>query len=379
MRNIKRFIGLFLITSISISLIACNRQKQKKEGEEATQKFDIKIATNILETYMGYITKENSEDAKKLYSKELLKKHKGSSKTDLKIFGYKLDETNEVGRSAVFKVRVAKSIQDKPAATLDIYNIKVEKEENDYKISEINSTTEKDAFFESYGIRVRDKNNVKTNLLIDPSGIPQYTYPKDDSAKVGKLEVPKSPFGIMSFAYSGERIALTTQSKDAYIAVVKIDETQSVQGGGAGGGQGGGGQGGQGGQGGASGQGAAGGSSNMNIRETPVGKEINSIDLIKDAKIELVTFSLEEKFVLVQYNKSNKGKTIRVYDTDSGELIPVDFEEQYPLGKVDVIFSSFDKDALNFEVLEKSTTDKKQAQLIGKWQVDLKEYKVKKL
>lgn len=370
---------MLLITCISVSLMACNRKKQQKEGEEAARKFDIKIATNILETYMGYIAKEDLESAKKLYSEELLKKQKASPKTELKVFGYKLEETNEVGRSAVFKVRVAKAMQDKPAATLDIYNIKVEKEENNYKISEIDSTTEKDAFFESYGIRVRDKNNVKTNLLIDHSGLPQYAYPRDDGAKVGKLEVPKEPFRIINFAYSGERVAVTTQTKDAYIAVIKIDETQSVQGGGGAGGGGGGGQGGgQGGQGGASGQGA-GGSSNVNIRETPVGKEINSIDLIKDAKVELVTFSLEEKFVVAQYNKSNKGTSIRVYDTDSGELIPVDFEEQYPLGKVDVKFSSFDKDALNFEVLEKPTTDKEQAKLIGKWQVDLKEYKVKKL
>jgi hypothetical protein len=378
MRNIKRVIGMLLIICISVSLMACNRQKQKKEGEEATRKFDIKIATNILETYMGYITKGDLESAKKLYSKELLKKQKSSPKAELKVFGFKLDETNEVGRSAVFKVRVSKAMQDKPAATLDIYNIKVEKEENDYKISEIDSTTEKDAFFESYGIRVRDKNNVKTNLLIDHSGLPQYAYPRDDSAKVGKLEVPKSPFGIISFAYSGERVAVTTQTKDAYIAVIKIDETQSVQGGGGAGGGGGQGGGGQGGQGGAAGQGA-GGSSNVNIRETPVGKEINSIDLIKDAKVELITFSLEEKYVVAQYKKSNKGTSIRVYDTDSGELIPVDFEEQYPLGKVDVKFSSFDKDALNFEVLEKPTTGKEQAQMIGKWQVDLKNYKVKKL
>jgi uncharacterized membrane protein YgcG len=380
MKNAKGFVTLFLILCITITFSGCKKQQdQKQESNEAKQKFDIKVATNIIETYMGYLTKEDMESAKKLYSEDLLEKHKGVSKTELKVFGYKMDEINEVGKSALFKVRVTKAVPDKPAATLDIYNIKVIKKEDKYLIDEVNSMTEKDAFFEEEGLRVRDKNNIKTNLLLDRSGIPQFAYPKDDNAKINKVTIPKDKFGILNFSYSGERIAITTNGKDSYIAVVKVDETMSVQGGGGGGGGNGGGGGGAegGGAGGAGGQGAGG--STARARETPVGKEINSIDIINDSKIELLTFSLDEKYVLVQYNKNNKGTNIRVYDTDSGELIPVNFEEEFPLGKVDVKFSSFDKNALNIEVVEKSTTDKSQAQLLGKWQIDLKKYELKKL
>lgn len=371
----RRFWGVFLIVVILTAFVGCSKDDdQKKESEEAKQKFDIKVATNILETYMGYLIKEDMESAKKLYSEELLEKHKGTSSTDLKVIGYKMDEVNEVGKSALFTVRVAKSVPDKPIATLDMYSIKIMKEENDYLISEIEGRTEKDAFIEEEGIRLRDKNNVKTNLLIDKTGIPQFAFPKDDSAKVNKVEVPKDKFGIINFAYSGEKIAITTQSKDAYISVVKIDESLSVQGGGAGGGAG---SGGSGTGGGAGGQGAAG--PNIRVRETPVGKEINSIDLIKDGKVELVAFSLDEKFILAQYNKNSMGTSIRVYEADSGELIPISFEEEFPFGKVDVKFASFGKDTLNIEVAESKNTDKSQAQLIGKWQIDLKDYKMKKL
>lgn len=373
MKNIKRLLCYTLVfISIMIST-SCSKNKEEPKAEEEKEEFDIKIAKNILDTYMGYLIKEDIESAKKLYSKKLLEKDKGLSKTELKIFGYMTDEINEVGKSGLFKVRVARSNPNKSSCTLDIYNVKIEKESTDYKISEINSSVEKEVFGQNNTLRNRSKNNIKTNLLIDFEGIPQYTYPKDDKGKVNKVVVPKSNFGIISFAYSGDRIAINTYDKNSFIGVVKIDESLAVQGGGSGGGgdssgSGGGGAGGQ-----------QGGSSSVGAREIPIGKELTAMDLISDSKVELLTFSLDEKYILVQYTKPQLGTNIRVYDVASGDLIPVSFEDMFPIGKVDVVFSSFDKDVLNIEVVEKKTTDKSISQLIGKWQVDLKEFKLKKL
>ena len=365
MKNIKKLLCFTLVFfSIMIST-SCGKSKEEPEKEEKKEEFDIKIASNILDTYMGYLIKEDIESAKKLYSKELLEKDKGLGNTELKIFGYMTDEINEVGRSGLFKVIVTRANQNKSSCTLDMYNIKVEKEKTDYKISEINSEVEKEAFGQNNTLRNRSKNNIKTNLLIDFEGIPQYTYPKDDIGKLHKVVVPKSNFGIINFAYSGDRIAINTYDKDSFIGIIKIDESLAAQGGGGGDSSGGGGQ--------------QGGSSSVGAREIPIGKELTAIDLIFDSKVELLTFSLEEKFILVQYKKPLLGTNIRVYDVASGDLIPVSFEEKFPLGKVDVVFSSFDKDALNFEVVEKKTTEKTLSQLIGKWQVDLKKFKMKKL
>jgi hypothetical protein len=365
----KKLCAIFLMLIMVISSSACKKQA-KKEDDQTKQNFDIKIATNIVDTYMSYLIKEDLESAKKLYSEELSKKNKGVYETNLKINGYKVEEVNEVGKSALFKVKVVMNTLNSPSATLDIYNIKIEKDKDNYLINEINSMSEKDAFFEDEGIRIRDKNNVKTNLLIDKTGIPQFAYPKDDSAKVNKIEVPKEKFSMLNFSFSGEKLAITTEGKSSYIGIVEVDETLAAQGGASSGGNtsGGGGNGKE-----------QGGGSTTKTKETPIGKEVASIDIINNAKIELVTFSLDEKFVLVQYLKNNIGTNIRVYDTDSGELIKVNFEEKFPPGKVDVKFSSFSKDALNIEVLEKKGTDKEQAKLLGKWQVDLKKYELKKI
>ena len=40
-------------------------------------------------------------------------------------------------------------------------------------------------------------------------------------------------------------------------------------------------------------------------------------------------------------------------------MIPINFEEKYPLDKVEIVFSSYDKETLNYEVVPKKSGDKK--------------------
>lgn len=369
----KKILTAVISLMLVFNVVGCKQQTQKQQKKEEKEKFDINIATNILETYMGYLNTGDMESAKKLLSDKVTKKGVNSYNTDLKILGYKTDEVNEVGRSGMFRVKVARSVSGKPTALLDNYSIKVEMEKKDYKITEINVKPEKEAFAEGIGIRMKDKTNAKTNLIIDSSGIPGYTYPKDDNAKINKAPVPKGNFGIAVFNYSGERLAITTHDGDSYIGVVKIDETQASQGGGGGAGGGGGGGGG------GAGAGSTGGGSVTIVKEPPIGKDITSMDLIKDSTIDMLSFSQEEKHLVVQYKLKNGSTTLRLYDVDSGDLADFDFQKKYPPENVDVMFSSFDKDALNFEVKEKAATGKEHTELLGKWQLSLKDYKVKRL
>jgi hypothetical protein len=238
----------------------------------------------------------------------------------------------------------------------------------------VKNETEKEAFLEQGTLRVRSKNNIKTNLLIDSSSFPQYTFAKDDKGNLSKQIVPRNKFSVMNFGYEGERIAISSYDKDSYIGIIKIDESMATQGG-AGGGQGGqgGGEGGQGGEGGKQG-------SQSMAREKPIGKEMTSLDILKDAKVEFMTFSNGEKFLVTQYIKPSLGRCIRIYNTDSGELSKEKLEEKYPYGKVEIIFSSFDKDVVNFEVIQKDMNDKAAAELAGKYQMELKEdFKIKRL
>jgi len=358
---LKKFLSYFIIVFYVFSFIGC----AKKESEEKPKvnAFEIKVAANVVDNYMNYIMKEDYENGKKLYAKELLKKVPATILSNMKIKGYKVIESNEVGRSGVFKVRVTRTSIVSSESCLDEYSIKIVKDGAEYRISEINSIPHKEAFVEGNGIRFRDKRNIKTNLIIDVAGLPKFVYSRDDVVQLYKITVPIKEFSSINFSYEGEKIAVTTYDKNSFIGIVSIDESLAVQGD----------------AGKAGGQGSQGGGSDVMAKEKPIGKELITLDLLFNCKVDFMTFSLDEKFLLVQYTKENMGKYIRVYKVDNGEMIPVNFEKDYPLEKVQIVFSSFGEDSMTYEVIPKANVTSTETDIIGKWKLDLKDFTLDKL
>ncbi|MFL0248645.1 hypothetical protein [Candidatus Clostridium stratigraminis] len=368
--NIKKFfVYMFLILAFMCVTGCGNKNEEKPKAQE--NEFEIKVAQNVVELYMKSLMKDDLEGARKLLTKDLSLKTKNEGNSDLKVKGYSIEETSEIGESGFFKVKVTRMNLKEPVATLDNCSIKVIMEGSDYKISDVKNEAEKEAFFENYTIRIRNKDNLKTNLLIDSSSFPQYVFSKDDKGNLTKLPVPRSSYSVMNFGYVGEKVAISTFEKDSFLGLIKIDESMATQGGSTGGG----GDQSQGDQ----GKGGEKGGGTISLREKPIGKQMTALDLIKDSKIEFMTFSNGEKFILAQYNKTNAGRCIRVYNTDSGDLIKVKFENEYSYGKVEIIFLSFDKDVLNYEVIQRDMKDKSASEQAGKYQLDLKGFKIKRL
>jgi len=347
-----------------VTITSCKKNEETSKKQEAT--FDIKAASNLVEAYMNAVENGNMENIKKFYSAKLLKNVVASENKEFKVVGFNILETSKVGESGLFKIRVARSSTVKPLASLDEYVIKVIKEGFDYKIDDTNNIGIKEAFPEYSEIRLKSKNNVNTNLLFDMDTIPNYAFSKDDKANMLKLPVPKSNFGIMAFSYNGDMLALTTFDSDSFIGYVKINEAMEVQNAGKEEGAGGGGK-------------STDKTQSGNAREKPVGKELIILDLIKGSKIEFITFSQDEKYIGLEYNKASFVRCIRVYKTDNGDMIDYKFEEKFPINLVDVNFSSFDKEVINFDVVAKNPSDKSLNDYIGKWQLNIKELKSKKI
>lgn len=367
-KKIVRLIAIItvLITS-SCFQIACSNGNKTESNAKKEAKFDIKTATNVADTYMKYLMKDDIENAKKLYSTQLLQKSDTKIDKDLKIKGYNISDVTEMGKSGLFKIKVTRLNLKKAYTSLDEYTVKIEMEGNDYKISETKDMVMAEAFNEDYQIRYKNKNNVKTNLIIEMTSIPSYGIPKDDNSNVNKEVIPKNAFGPINFSYSGDMLCITTQSEDAFSSIVKIDETLAVQGDG------------EKKQGDTQKQSGNGNNEATKERERPIGKNITNLDIIKSCTIEFMTFSMDEKFLLIQYNKPGVGRFIRVYKTDNGDIIPFKFEKNYPIELVDTVFSSFDKGVLNFDVVERNSTNKAATSMLGKWQLNLKTFKANKM
>ena len=228
-RWISKIALILILVVLHVISVGCTSSK-KEENKESSESFDMKAATNVADTYMKYLIKEDIENSKKFYSKNLLKNAAPEENKNLKILGYNLTDTSEVGKSGIFKMKVSRSDITKPFSSLDEYSIKIVKEGADYKISETNNTVQKEAFTEDDQIRLRNKNNVNTNLIVDIDSIPSYAFSKDDKTNIDKIQVPKTKFGFVNFSYGGDNLAISTQDKDSYIAIVKIDESLAVQG-----------------------------------------------------------------------------------------------------------------------------------------------------
>jgi hypothetical protein len=199
------------------------------------------------------------------------------------------------------------------------------------------------------------------------AGMPQYVYSKDDGGMAFKLETPLNNFGNITFSYKGDSLGVTSYGKDVFVGIVKIDETLATEGtesqsGSSGGASAG-----------------AGGNSSLMAKEKPIGKEIVTLDYLKNSKADFMVFSQDEKFIMLQYTKLGAWNCLRVYKSYNGELIPFKFEEKYVMDKIDIKYSSFGKDVLNYEVIPKSNAGKGENQLNGKWQLNLKDFTTKKL
>ncbi|MEW8955184.1 head-tail adaptor protein [Clostridium sp.] len=360
----RRKLWLLFFLLIMVSIIGCNSSSNKKDKSEE-EKFNTQIAKNVADNYMNALMANNIDEAKKCLDKSIIEKTKIESKSNLVIAGWQTEDSTEVGKASLFKVKTAKIMKDKPYSLLEEYKLKVSKKDGEYKINDISTTESQEVFMENGAIRVRNKDNVKTQLVVDMSGIPNYAYPKTDGANIERLETPKSEFGIMTLSYSGSKLAISTKGNGkSYVAILVIDDSMQTQGG----------QGGGGSQSGAEegGGGSSGKESKTGPREIPIGKKILSIDLLKD-EIDLITFSKTEKFLNVQY-KNQGGTYIKLYNAESSEVMSKEIEDKFPKSKYDVTLVRFEEENLIFEV--KGKTDNVEN---GKYEIDLKDFKIEKL
>ncbi|MFX0549683.1 hypothetical protein ACOAKC_10160 [Hathewaya histolytica] len=364
MKN-KRLILLVSILILNLTLIGCAKVKKEKAIE--SNEFNIKSGLVIVENYMRYLSNTDYNNAKKLFTKELYENTKELKNNELDVKGYSIENISEVGKSALIEMKVVRSKPKSPQAFLDNYTIKVVKEGAEYKISKIDYSPEKEGFPEAHQIRQKNKNNVKTDLITEMETIPNYYFPKDDGGNISKISVSKSNFGPMQFSYSGEKIAISTSGENPYLGVISIEDsvaTQGQEGGESGGGE--------------KTQGQDENKNTTGVKEKPIGKEIVSLDILKGCKLDFMVFSEDGETLVCQYEK-DAGKAIRLYRTGNGDILPIGFKEAFPIDKVDILFDSFNKESLNFEIKKREGVKGVETSIPGKYKVDLKELKISKL
>lgn len=358
--KIFRIIIVIMILSCSVSIFACT----KKENENSNKKgksFDIKETIKVAEDYMDNLMKGDYDACKNLYSEKFkseLIKTSSNMVNEMPIMGYKIEETNQVGYSGMIKIDVTRASLNASYGTLHQYIIKISKIDDKYLIDSIVSTALKETFSKGITMRIRSKDDVNTNLLANFSGIPKYSFSKDDKSEMFKLKVPMQSFGACCISYSGEKVCIsTTDLKDVYLAIISVDESLKTQG--------------------EENKGTTqdgGKSEGEEVKEKPVGKDIFSLDILRDTKVTHIVFSSDESFIEVSYERPSYGKFIRIYSTSNGDMIPFSFEEEYNIKNNDVEFVKFSKDFAIYKVIPKDNKS-----MATMWQLNLKDFKSEKI
>ncbi|WP_242845203.1 hypothetical protein [Clostridium novyi] len=355
---IKKYTSYILIFLTIFMCVGCNKNQYENVKEKDV--FNMKVATKIVEAYFNYTKSDKYEESAKLLDEKAKTDTKDLKPSKLRIRGYRISEVTESGGEGDFKVDVIKSSVDKPETQVIDYRIKVAKKGLDYKITEVSTSLFKEAFQKKNQIRFRKENNVETLLITDMDGIPKYGYAKSDSGKLQSELIPKNKFGICCLSYSGDMLGITTTGDGSFVGIIDLDDTIQTQ----------------------TSNKDEGGDSSQNkegsnlVKEKPIGKNVLLCDLLKKAKIENMTFSQDDKLLLVQYSK-DKDTCIKVFNTESGEPIPTNFESEYPLSKVNVVFREFKKDKMIFSVINKDSKEKDN-KYIGEWELNLQSYKISK-
>lgn len=358
----KKYISYILVIFMFFSFIGCSEKKVENVKEK--ENFDIKEASVTVDKYVKLIKNEDFASCNKLLSDNMKTKEESLTKNELKIMGHQILEMSEANGEGNFKVQIIKSNLNTPETIITESMITVIKKGMDYKIDKIDNSIKKEIFYRDKMLRIRKEKDVDTNLVIDIQGLPKYAYSKDDKAKMKIETVPKSNFGVIEFGYEGNKVAMTTFDANTFVGILMLDDTMITQGKNEQTGQ-------QGEQ-----QESVGGKV---LKEVPIGKQLLACDILNNSDVEAMMFSMDEKFLVVQYKtRDNSKRCMRVYSVSSGELIPVMFEEEYPLSKVQVVFEEFQKEKMLYKVIPKIEVEKDN-EYIGKWEIDLKEFKLKKI
>jgi hypothetical protein len=210
-------------------------------------------------------------------------------------------------------------------------------------------------------LRVKEKTTPETKLLIDNSSIPKYAYNKDNKASVLKIETPEEDFEALSIDYTGYKLCMTrSNDKYTYIALVGLDEAIAVQGGADEGGD-------------------EKEKEKDRVREKPIAKEVMSMDILENVKVEYALFSLEESAIVLQVNKEGTGRWIRLYDARSGDLTENDIDKMFSADDVELVFAGFEKETMFFDVISKGKLELSKDKILGRWKINLKDFAIEKM
>ena len=311
MKNIKVILSTILILIINL-FVGCSNINEKKD--EKLDLFDVFKGKDLAINYLINIRNGDISSAVNNCESEILESNINLSEGVSNITGFQLNRAIANSQFAYYIFNVIRDSNIEPKSDLEEYIIKVNRNDDNYIISDIKSKSQRELYIKNNAIRIIGEKGGKSSLVISLNNIPKDTYLRENKIMLYKEKVPNNSFGKVVLGFTGKKIAISAiDDKNSYICIAYIDDTLMK-----------------------SGSDIVDLNNNSSLAlseglqealEKPVTSKVVSVDLLNNCKIDDFIFSKEDDNLAVNYKNEKGLNRLNIYKAEDGEAINTKFKD----------------------------------------------------
>lgn len=352
MKNIKVILSTILILIINL-FVGCSNINEKKE--EKLDLFDVFKGKDLAINYLINIRNGDISSAVNNCESEILESNINLSEGVSNITGFQLNRAIANSQFAYYIFNVIRDSNIEPKSDLEEYIIKVNRNDDNYIISDIKSKSQRELYIKNNAIRIIGEKGGKSSLVISLNNIPKDTYLRENKIMLYKEKVPNNSFGKVVLGFTGKKIAISAiDDKNSYICIAYIDDTLMKS-----------------------------GSDIVDLNnnsssalseglqealEKPVTSKVVSVDLLNNCKIDDFIFSKEDDNLAVNYKNEKGLNRLNIYKAEDGEAINAKFKDIFNEYIYNIKAEYFVDNKVIFDVFK---SDQSIDEMTGKYSLDL--------
>ena len=352
MKNIKVILSTILILIINL-FVGCSNINEKKE--EKLDLFDVFKGKDLAINYLINIRNGDISSAVNNCESEILESNINLSEGVSNITGFQLNRAIANSQFAYYIFNVIRDSNIEPKSDLEEYIIKVNRNDDNYIISDIKSKSQRELYIKNNAIRIIGEKGGKSSLVISLNNIPKDTYLRENKIMLYKEKVPNNSFGRVVLGFTGKKIAISAiDDKNSYICIAYIDDTLMK-----------------------SGSEIVDLNNNSSVAlseglqealEKPVTSKVVSVDLLNNCKIDDFIFSKEDDNLAVNYKNEKGLNRLNIYKAEDGEAINTKFKDIFNEYIYNIKAEYFVDNKVIFDVFK---SDESIDEMTGKYSLDL--------
>ena len=352
MKNIKVILSTILILIINL-FVGCSNINEKKE--EKLDLFDVFKGKDLAINYLINIRNGDISSAVNNCESEILESNINLSEGVSNITGFQLNRAIANSQFAYYIFNVIRDSNIEPKSDLEEYIIKVNRNDDNYIISDIKSKSQRELYIKNNAIRIIGEKGGKSSLVISLNNIPKDTYLRENKIMLYKEKVPNNSFGKVVLGFTGKKIAISAiDDKNSYICIAYIDDTLMK-----------------------SGRDRVDLNNNSSSAlseglqealEKPVTSKVVSVDLLNNCKIDDFIFSKEDDNLAVNYKNEKGLNRLNIYKAEDGEAINTKFKDIFNEYIYNIKADYFVDNKVIFDVFK---SDQSIDEMTGKYSLDL--------